>query len=107
MTKIVHNRWIPFKGFLAINLFGVIFVRRGASLNKVELNHERIHTRQQLELLLLPFFVWYLAEWLFWLAVYRNGMKAYHAISFEREAYRNMHDLHYLEHRRPYAWLRK
>ena len=26
--KIVHSRWIPFRGFSAINLFGVIFVRK-------------------------------------------------------------------------------
>lgn len=40
--KIVYNNIIPFKGFLAINLFGVLFVR-GAEhdINDVVLNHEK------------------------------------------------------------------
>ena len=29
---------------------------------------------------------------------------AYFNISFEREAYANQWDEHYLEHRRPYSW---
>lgn len=26
--KIIYNKLIPFKGFIAINLFGIIFVRK-------------------------------------------------------------------------------
>ena len=25
--KIIHNKFIPFKGYKAINLFGIVFVR--------------------------------------------------------------------------------
>lgn len=62
---IIRNRLIPFGSFLAINLCGLIFVRRGHAFTPTDLNHERIHTRQQLELLYLPFFLLYLLEWLF------------------------------------------
>jgi hypothetical protein len=31
-------------------------------LDKVFVNHEKIHLRQQLELLVLPFYVWYIIE---------------------------------------------
>jgi hypothetical protein len=32
------------------------------------LNHERIHLMQQLELLVLPFYIWYLIEYLFYVS---------------------------------------
>ena len=48
----------------------------------------------------------YVVEWLFRLAQYRDFMKAYAAISFEREAYANQRDLGYLRRRRPYSFLK-
>lgn len=39
---IVKNKIIPFNGFKAINLFGIIFVKK--NLNNIDINHERIHT---------------------------------------------------------------
>ena len=54
---IIRNRYIPFKGFNAINLFGVIFTRRGIQVNAVMMNHERIHTRQMLEMLVVGFYL--------------------------------------------------
>ena len=43
--KIIYNSIIPFKGFLAINLFGLLFVReeRKDKLNSIVINHEAIH----------------------------------------------------------------
>lgn len=107
MSRIIYNKWLPLKGFLAINLFGFIFVRHGNKLNEVEINHERIHTRQQLEMLVVPFYIAYLAEWLYHLVRVRNGMKAYYLISFEKEAYRHQNDLGYLQRRKRFAWIRK
>lgn len=69
---IIFNRIIPFKGFNAMNLFGIIFVRKGGVVNKVVLNHERIHTRQQIEMLVLPFYLWYIVEWLIRLIISRD-----------------------------------
>ena len=106
--KIIYNRFIPTKGYMAINLCGVLFVRNEYrnQVNKVELNHERIHSRQIIEMLVLPFYLFYLIEWLFKLAKYRNQRKAYLSISFEREAYRFQSNLNYLKHRKPYAWVK-
>ena len=103
---IIRNRFIPIRGFAAINLFGIIFVRRGVPLSPVLLNHERIHSRQQREMLYLGFFVWYIAEWLIRCALTRNALRAYRQISFEREAYVHDHDLKYLRHRPLFAWCR-
>ena len=69
------------------------------------LNHERIHLRQQLEMGLLPFYVWYLAEFLVhWLRC-GNVQRAYRRISFEREAYANDENLDYLQNRKFWAFL--
>ena len=70
------------------------------------LNHEKIHVRQQIELLVIPFYIWYLAEygWHRWRG--KNRVEAYLAISFEREAYGNEDDFEYLSHphyRTPHA----
>jgi hypothetical protein len=54
-----------------------------------------------LEMGILPFYIWYLVEWL--VKVPTPG-RAYLRISFEREAYQHEHDLDYLSHRRLYAW---
>lgn len=63
------------------------------------MNHERIHLRQQAELLVLPFFIWYGFEFLFRWAHCKNRQQAYRNISFEREAYTNEKDLDYLKKR--------
>lgn len=103
--KIIYNNIIPFKGFLAINLFGVLFVRgTGSDINERVLSHERIHTAQMKELWYIPFYLLYLLEWLYRLTQKGN---AYRNISFEREAYENEMDLDYLANRRKWAMWRK
>lgn len=67
--------------------------------NKVLVNHEKIHLRQQLELLVIPFFIIYGLEFLYRLIRYRNWNLAYRNISFEREAYKNESDLDFLKKR--------
>ncbi|MCR4993784.1 MAG: hypothetical protein K6A32_00105 [Bacteroidales bacterium] len=103
----IVNRFIPFRGFTAINLFGLIFVRKGMPFTAADLRHERIHTRQMLELLVIPFYMFYVLEWLVRLVQHRNLLRAYLSISFEREAYKHQHDSDYLAHRRHYAWLKE
>lgn len=106
MSEVIHNRWLPFKGFTAINLFGLVFVREGTRMNPVLMNHERIHTVQQKEMLYICFYLWYLAEWLVHLIRQHDRMKAYRAISFEREAYLHEREIGYIQQRRHYAWLK-
>ena len=101
----IFNRFIPFGSFKAINLFGLIFVRKGESFTASDLRHEQIHTRQMLELLVLPFYVWYLVEWFLRFLHHRNAIRAYFDISFEREAYIHQHEADYLSRRKHYAWL--
>ena len=101
--RIIHISSLPLlKGFFAINLFGVVFSRD--RLDEKEMRHEYIHTLQQREMLFVGFFLWYFAEWIIKLLIYRNNNRAYRNISFEREAYDNEKDELYLTTRRHYAW---
>lgn len=88
---IVRNNIIPFKGYKAMCVWPFIFVRNDCSFNSTDLNHERIHSREQLELLILPFYIIYIIEWIF---------KGYRNISFEKEAYSNEKNLDYLKTRK-------
>lgn len=88
-------------------LFPFILVKTQAlKLNKAIINHEKIHLRQQLELLLIPFYILYLLNYLLNLIYYRQHHKAYLNIVFEREAYVNERNLTYLKTRRFWSWLR-
>lgn len=91
--KIIKNNIIPFKGFSAINLFGVIFARRDLTL--YEINHEKIHTEQMKELLYILFYILYYIEWLYKLFIFKDSKIAYRNISFEKEAYSNERNLKY------------
>lgn len=105
--KTIRNKLIPFKGFKAVNLFGVIFVREEFfPLDAVEERHEMIHTRQMREMLYAGFYVWYLAEWLIRLLLCFNFKQAYRGISLEREARCNEAYKGYQYFRRHYAWLK-
>lgn len=106
MFLIVTKYLIP-KGYRGLAAFPFVFVKyRVDKENLVFLNHEKIHLRQQLELLVLPFFIWYFMEYLVRLVQYRKADLAYRNISFEREAYANENDLEYLKHRPFFRFLK-
>ena len=104
--KIVRNDIIPFKGYKAINLFGILFVRGDAVISSTDINHEEIHTAQMKEMLYVFFYLWYGIEWLVRLIQHRNAHTAYRNISFEREAYMNQGNMGYLQGRGHYAWIK-
>jgi hypothetical protein len=106
MFLIVVKYLIP-NGYRGLAVFPFVFVKYEKDrLNKVFVNHEKIHLRQQAELLILPFFIWYLLEYCFRLVQYKNANLAYRNISFEREAYANESNLVYLENRVFFQFLR-
>ena len=105
--KIVYNKHFPPKGFGAINLFGLIVARKGyGKLSDAEKNHEKIHTKQMLELLIVFFYIAYIVEWIIRLIQYRDRKKAYYNISFEREAYANMYDPNYYRKRKLFTFIK-
>ena len=88
------------KKFTGMSLWPFVILKyRVQKEDKVFLNHERIHLRQQIELLVVPFYLIYVLEFMLRLLQYKNRNKAYRNISFEREAYQNEKDLEYLKTR--------
>ena len=88
----------------AISLSGLVFCR-GTLSDKLK-RHETIHFQQQLELLIIPFYILYLVYFLLAYKKYRNGSVAYHAIPFEKEAYGKQLIFDYLSKRKRYNWLK-
>lgn len=99
MFLIVAKYLIP-RGYRGLAVFPFVLVKYKLDKeNKVFVNHEKIHLRQQLELLVIPFFIWYFVEFLFRFMQYRTIDLAYRNISFEREAYANENNCDYLNAR--------
>jgi hypothetical protein len=103
---------LVFKHFFYRNYVGLTFwpfiILKNTSLKEdsVLINHERIHLKQQLELLIIPFYLIYISEWLvrsFW---YLSFYRGYQNISFEKEAYQNEHDLGYPSRRTHFSFLK-
>ena len=111
----------PFKGFIirnnfwlkvlslgtasGITIFPFIFIGKKSTDRLILVNHERIHIRQQIELLFLGFIILYFVEY------FINRMKmdahaAYRAFSLEREAYANDQNLNYLNTRKTFAFIK-
>lgn len=105
MFLIVSKYLIP-KGYIGLTVFPFIIIRDKKKKNlEVLINHEKIHIRQQLELLVIPFFVWYGMEFLIRWIQFKDKSEAYRNISFEREAYLNEKDPNYLKQRSFYKFL--
>lgn len=125
---VIKNKFIPFKGYETINLFGILFTR--GEIDDYEYNHEAIHTEQWIECTMLSaviiFFlnVWFdLSNWLVLLSLvmyyilygieylairlfHKKQNDAYHDVSFEEEAYNNAGNLTYIKNRYPFAWIK-
>lgn len=95
-----------FNNYIAITIFPFIIINKDYKGDKVLVNHEKIHIKQQIELLWFPFFVWYLIEFLVRFFQYRNWHKAYLNISFEREARINECNPDYLKFRKIFAFFK-
>ena len=107
--KIVVNSLIPFPGYKAMNLFGILFVRKDEqhTVTDITINHEKIHTAQIREMLYIFFYIWYVIEWFIKVFIYLEFHEAYRNLAFEREAYENQDNLNYLNSRKHYNWIKK
>lgn len=104
----------PFMRIAGITLFPFIILRKkyksverwmeGKKENLIQ--HETIHIKQQIEMLIIPFYIWYFIEWIIKFIKYRDAKKAYKSISFEKEANIYENRKNYLEFRKPYSWIK-
>jgi hypothetical protein len=91
----------------AMAIFPFILVKQPHLKHDAQLiRHETIHLRQELELLIIPFYILYLFNYLINLWRYRDHNKAYLNIIFEREAYSCEADVNYLIKRPFWAWIK-
>jgi hypothetical protein len=98
-----------FGGISGITLFPLIILRRelrGTAEAAVTINHERIHIRQQAELLLLFFAVWYAASFFAGRLRGLSWYESYRDIIFEREAFARMYDPDYLRTRKAFGFMK-
>jgi len=87
---------------ICIAPFG-IYIKEGHFVFKV-INHEKIHWKQQMEMFIIPFYLWYFIEWV--IRLFINGKYAYQNICFEREAQGYEYDDNYLIVRKQFAWIK-
>lgn len=119
--KVVYNNLIPFKGFIAINIFGILFVRETYrdKLLRTTYTHESIHTEQMLDFVFglkplliiggIIFYILYLIEWIIKLLVSAftlGKINAYRSISFEQEAFNNQREKNYPQTRKRFGWIK-
>lgn len=101
---ILVTRLVPYSA-MAIWPF-ILVKRKEMKQDAVLINHERIHHRQQLEMLIIPFYLVYFVNYLCNLIKYRAHYKAYREIIFEREAYNMEKDMGYLKNRSIWSFLK-
>src|SRR5580765_6045817 len=88
-------------------LFPFILLReKSFSQDKIIMNHELIHHQQQLELLIIPFYIFYVINYFFNRFKYKTHDTAYRNIIFEREAYAKENDFAYRGQRRIFSFLK-
>ena len=126
-TNVYLNKIIPFKNYIAMNLFGIIFWRKDCEkyINNplyekyvnATVNHENIH-KEQIKDFGLPFFFFepfqiifgslffyplYFVNWIVNLFIFPK--KAYKNIFFELEAYNHEYENDYIEKRKHFQFL--
>ena len=102
--SIVRVSFLPIAGMA---IFPFILIKKGRyKEDKVFINHEKIHLAQQIELLLVIFYLLYLLHYFYNLLRYLNHDRAYRNIVFEKEAYSKESDLEYLAQRSFCQWTR-
>ncbi len=101
------SKYLVPKGYTGMTIFPFVFLKTAPlKENQVLINHEKIHLRQQQELLIIPFYMLYITEWLLRTIWYLDSYRAYQNISFEREAYGNENQSDYLSQRKPFSFIK-
>jgi len=104
---VLVNKFLLAKGFNGISLWPFVILKNKSFKNdSVFLNHEKIHLKQQAEMFLVFFYLWYGIEYIFRYIQFKNSYLGYRNISFEKEAYGNELDLNYMKSRKFWAFLK-
>ena len=106
LPLIVYVRSRIFGHYVGFSWFIFIWITRSGKDRDRIINHEKIHFRQQVEMLFIPH--WILYGWYYFHLRLKchNHSHAYLNNPFEREAYENESDPGYLVSRPTFAWRR-
>ena len=106
---IIENSRIPQALSLFINIWAITlypFIICKGTLDQRTRTHEVIHLYQQRELLLIGFYLLYVAFWVWGLVKFRSFHAAYRNIPFEKEAYEHDLDPTYPLNRKTFSWVK-
>ena len=106
---VFENSRIPRALSLFINIWAITlypFIICKGKLDQHTRTHEVIHLHQQRELLLIGFYLLYVAFWVWGALRLRSFHAAYRAIPFEQEAYANDADPTYPLERKAFSWVK-
>ncbi len=111
LSNLINSKYpIIYAPFMHVNgmaIFPFIVISKKKFIHNPQIiQHEIIHLKQQLELLILPFYALYLLNYIANLLKYKNHTKAYLNIVFEKEAYANDLDVLYLQKRTFWAFIK-
>lgn len=96
-----------YKNYVGLSFWPFIILKNDSlKADSVLINHEKIHLKQQLELMILPFYVLYIFEWLVRSLLHLSFYRGYQNISFEKEAYHNEHNLNYPNERKVFSFIK-
>lgn len=98
---------LPFMKPAGMAIFPFILINHKDLKNdEVLIRHEVVHLKQEAELLIVPFYILYIINYLINRFRYTTHLAAYQNICFEREAYGNERDERYLAKRKLWAWMK-
>lgn len=95
--KLIHAPYLfkaILKNYEAITIYPFVFYKN-KPLNKLLLNHERIHFDQIQKCGVIKYYLLYIKEYILNRAKGMNHLDAYLNISYEKEAYQNQKNLDY------------
>ena len=131
--KIIYSSIIPFRGFLAVTIYSLLFIRaeymNSEYLTPEFYNEEKIHSKQWWEVFLLSFLllfasfiVFNISAWWILLSIIAYPIlyvlswviqlilppysSAYTDTCFEKEAKENKNNLSYLKGRKPFSFIK-
>lgn len=95
----------PFFSAIALAAWPFILVNNQDVIDSERtMNHERIHHRQELEMMVVPMIILYVAFNIFWFIRTRSVNESYLHNPFEQEAMYNEDNLDYLDTRKFLSW---
>lgn len=101
--KLIICKYLVWPGAAGWACWPFIIFRAEKYATPKRVNHERIHLAQQREMLVVPFYLAYVLNFI-WNLI-RMRPRPYRDIKFEREAFQNEADPTYLETRKFWAWI--